>query len=569
MIRILGVCVLLVSFGQVCHPGAQADPIELPAHVHIVSIGIEKYPSGKGLTQTIPFCEADAIVLADSMGAVAKRGLVTVYTSVLLGEHATRNVIRDTMEAVIRRALPEDVLVFYFAGVSLVGRQSRFYLWPSRTHGDMRDSVHRNSAIGDNVRDSILRNECISGDLLKTWFARIAARNQLIILDAGPSSFDAFRSLYEGERSSPGKLSMRNIVLLSSYPYGVEYRQAGHGALTYCLLQGLAGRGCKKGGGALLSAWGLETYASRKCFELGDSLFMETRGASYIEGGDFNLGIAASDTLGLGELRASRSVQNLDQDAHSNPGIPYTKPRNFAVIFATNQYDNYKPLSNPIHDARTLAAELSNNYGFEIDTIMNPPRDTIEQRMDNCRQRTFADGDHLLIFVAGHGAYSDDTKQGFLIARDSKPITQDRFRRTWFKHTDLRDCIEAIKCKHILVILDVCFGGTFDRRIAESKYRSDDEYPEVVDEKYVERKSAYTSRWYLTSGGKEFVPDGRPGHHSPFAFKIIEALRDHVDKKKILTIAGLKSAVEKITPEPCMGEFGSCEPKGDFVFVPK
>jgi hypothetical protein len=77
----------------------------------------------------------------------------------------------------------------------------------------------------------------------------------------------------------------------------------------------------------------------------------------------------------------------------------------------------------------------------------------------------------------------------------------------------------------------------------------------------------HKSRLYLTSGGKEYVPDGRPGSHSPFAGRIIEALRKHAGQGQVLTINQLKSYLERITPVPMAGEFGNHEIGGDFIFV--
>ena len=77
------------------------------------------------------------------------------------------------------------------------------------------------------------------------------------------------------------------------------------------------------------------------------------------------------------------------------------------------------------------------------------------------------------------------------------------------------------------------------------------------------------TRIYLTSGGKEYVPDGRPGAHSPFARKFLDALRHYGGEDKILTFNEILSYVDKVTPEPTHGEFGNNEPGSDFLFISK
>ena len=63
------------------------------------------------------------------------------------------------------------------------------------------------------------------------------------------------------------------------------------------------------------------------------------------------------------------------------------------------------------------------------------------------------------------------------------------------------------------------------------------------------------------------MPDGRPGHHSPFARKFIEGLRTYGGNDGILTYKDIFSNVEMVSPEPRAGEFGDNEPGSDFLFI--
>ena len=85
----------------------------------------------------------------------------------------------------------------------------------------------------------------------------------------------------------------------------------------------------------------------------------------------------------------------------------------------------------------------------------------------------------------------------------------------------------------------------------------------------VKRKLNYLTRLYVTSGGKEYVPDGRAGHHSPFARKFLESLRTYGGSDEILTTKDIFSNLELLTPEPRFGDFGDNEPGSDFIFIYK
>jgi len=116
--------------------------------------------------------------------------------------------------------------------------------------------------------------------------------------------------------------------------------------------------------------------------------------------------------------------------------------------------------------------------------------------------------------------------------------------------------------------MDVCFGGTFDQKIAQ-RGQIQNEYKEITRTEFIQRKLKNKTRLYLTSGGKEYVSDGRPGQHSPFARKFLEALRNYGGNDSILTQSEINNYVDKLTPEPRYGEFGNNEPGSDFIFVAK
>lgn len=237
-----------------------------------------------------------------------------------------------------------------------------------------------------------------------------------------------------------------------------------------------------------------------------------------------------------------------------------------ALVFATNIYDSFSELVNPVLDASTLAEELQSNYYVQTEIIINP---TLKEAIEKIREYAKLDygkNDNLLIFFAGHGIYDEVFKEGYVISRDSK--SDDVAKTSYLSHSNLRTMVNNIPCNHILLVMDVCFGGTFDPIIA-AKGRAADMYSEVTSEEFIQRKKKYKTRLYLTSGGKEYVPDGRPGHHSPFARKFLEALRNYGGQDGILTINEVIQYVEKVEPQPRFGEFGDNEPGSDFILLVK
>lgn len=265
------------------------------------------------------------------------------------------------------------------------------------------------------------------------------------------------------------------------------------------------------------------------------------------------------------EIMQERSESNIKQKQEKVTGEDILGVDR-AIIFATNIYDSFSELVNPVIDATTVSEELQSNYYVNTELIVNP---TLKETIEKIREYAKLDygkNDNLLIFFAGHGIYDEVFKEGYVISRDSK--SDDVAKTSYLSHSNLRTMINNIPCNHILLVMDVCFGGTFDPIIA-SKGRAADMYTEVTNAEFIERKKKYKTRLYLTSGGKEYVPDGRPGHHSPFARKFLEALRNYGGTDGILTVNEIIQYVEKVEPQPRYGEFGDNEPGSDFILLTK
>ncbi len=238
----------------------------------------------------------------------------------------------------------------------------------------------------------------------------------------------------------------------------------------------------------------------------------------------------------------------------------------YAILFTTNDYDNWPDLVNPVNDGRMIADELKKNYGYKVEVVEGGTQSIILKKLREYAERKYKPLDQVFIFFAGHGQFDQTFGEGFVVTKESQ--LNDEAKTTYLSHNRLRSIINNIPCEHILLAMDVCFGGTFDQAIA---HRGLDEevYKEASQAEMVTRKLTYKTRRYLTSGGKEYVPDGRPGMNSPFARKFLEALRSRGGKDMILSVGEIGTYVETLKPQPRAGEFGDNAPGSDFIFVIK
>lgn len=240
--------------------------------------------------------------------------------------------------------------------------------------------------------------------------------------------------------------------------------------------------------------------------------------------------------------------------------------QDYALLFATDEYDHWDNLQNPINDVTTIATDLEAIYGFEIEVVKNATKREVLQKLREYTKKSYLPNDQLFIMFAGHGHFDQLFNQGYLVCKDSKITDEERL--SYISHNNLRGIIDNIPSKHIFLAMDACFGGTFDPFIRTSAHRGGDGmYDELGNEEYINRKLKFRTRKFLTSGGKEYVSDGRPGQHSPFTRKFLEAFRSYGGPDNVLTLSEIKAYVEKIDPEPRFGEFGTDQPGSDFIFV--
>jgi Caspase domain len=235
--------------------------------------------------------------------------------------------------------------------------------------------------------------------------------------------------------------------------------------------------------------------------------------------------------------------------------------KDYAILFATDQYDNWNDLVNPIYDANAIAKELAERYGFEVKVVENANQDKVLTTLREYAQISYKPQDQLMVFFAGHGQFDDVFGEGYVVARDSR--ANDPSKNSYISHNRLRNNINNIPCDHIALVMDVCFGGTFDPVLASSR----NIYDEIDNTEYIAKKLSTKTRKFLTSGSKEYVSDGVRGSHSPFTVRFLEALKSNGGEDRLLTFSEVNLSMQKLKTTPRYGSFGDDEAGSEFLFI--
>ena len=251
----------------------------------------------------------------------------------------------------------------------------------------------------------------------------------------------------------------------------------------------------------------------------------------------------------------------------------------YALLFATNKYEHWRALSTPIADAEAIGAELENRYRFKVDIRKNVTIEDILAALAEYKVKRYAPGDQLLIYFAGHGKFDEVLQDGHIAGTESKSPKDDKNLATLLAFSKLRDNIDIFPCERIMLMLDVCYGGTFDKDLAlgekppEAPSKPRTRGAEPLNLMKLQETLAVKTRWYLSSGGNEDVSDGL-GPHSPFALALLTLLRNGDNGDGVLTVPEIERQLPptleneldkvrsvykgyKIKQSPVSGPFGS------------
>ncbi|MFC0515133.1 tetratricopeptide repeat protein [Mucilaginibacter angelicae] len=234
-----------------------------------------------------------------------------------------------------------------------------------------------------------------------------------------------------------------------------------------------------------------------------------------------------------------------------------TPPKFFAILIAEENYkdQSIKRLYQPVNDALKLKQVLETYYSFSssnIDTIFNRRKEDILSAIAN-RCNTLKETDNLLIFYSGHGTFKKNPRgenRGFLIPSSAE--NANIF--TYINSDDITLALGLGNVKHILIIVDACFGGALFRDLPSDAPR--------------DIKNIYKdpSRRIMSSGNLEPVPD-----KSVFLYYVIKRLKEN--KEEYLTGEGLFHSLIKAVQNGSdnVPQYNSIKNSGDeggdFVFI--
>jgi hypothetical protein len=522
-------------------------------NVYVLSIGVDHYGD---FIPKLSYCVSDAVAFAkkakSDFDSTATKG--ESYTEILLlDEQATKENIYKALRLISEKAKVEDHFLFFHAGVTLeyfVTEET--YLLP---HGDFVQMVKPNKEKEETKQREIMNKYAIPLTELAEYLDKVVCENQLIISESGIGERFAENLLMElfSVRPSLVLLDKRNRVVLTTVSYGyedIEYlgRQGGL-LLTFILNNGYLDEVFSSG---FRYRYGLYTHDLAAAFS---GQYCEM----YFEE-DYRRFMRLAQR-GSGQKYRGASVVNATETKETNG-------KTYGLFIGTNEYKKgtiWEQLQNPINDANAIASVFEKKYGVSVFKVYNKSVDEVSEAMDTILSK-LGENDRLILFVAGHGYYSEKYKDGYMVFKDGDSPDANIRLSSYFAMASLNRLIDGLPTKNVFLIFDVCFGANFDikgKDIARSNY----EHMDIDLQTFDERKKEINSRLFMASGEYE-VPDfwNNSLNHSPFAQKILLALEQ---EEEFITPSKIQGYMEGNATQTVFKSFGSHHPDGDFVLIKK
>jgi WD40 repeat protein len=248
------------------------------AALRLLAVGVSRYKN-PALSLTYPKADADGLVFF--FKATGSRLFREVDITELSDDAATEANIVQALLALRRRALPEDVVIIFFAGHG-GNAGAEWYFIPY----DLSSPENEPELVAHGMSSARLSQELKAFSSLKT----------ILLVDAcyAGSMLTAFRG-YEDRKALAllGRSAGVHIMAASARDqHASEVADLGHGVFSYALLKGLNGDAVLRSAERRVTVLGLMSYIREQLPDLGKKYGIEIQDpVSYSNGMDFPIAV--------------------------------------------------------------------------------------------------------------------------------------------------------------------------------------------------------------------------------------------------------------------------------------
>jgi len=236
-----------------------------------------------------------------------------------------------------------------------------------------------------------------------------------------------------------------------------------------------------------------------------------------------------------------------------------------ALVIGINKYQSASPLGYAVNDAEEIKDILINELGFDSQNVIylideGATKSNILKNYLSLTNENVTVDDRVLIFFAGHGHTKTGLRGevGYLVPYDADMNDMSTFIR-W---DELTRNAELIRAKHVLFIMDACYGGLAVNRDIQAG-----------NSRFLKDMFQRFSRQVITAGKANQVVSDAGGplpNHSVFTGHLIEGIRGKAaNEHGVITASSLMAYVYTKVSNDLNSEqtphYGQFDGDGDFI----
>jgi len=195
----------------------------------------------------------------------------------------------------------------------------------------------------------------------------------------------------------------------------------------------------------------------------------------------------------------------------------------WALIVGINDYEHVRGLNYAVEDALAMKNMLISDFGFKRNNVRvltnsEATGSNIKKELHSL-VKSVGENDRVVFYFAGHGETEtlgiEGGDMGFLIPADGDA---DDLYLTAIPMDELKRISNWSKAKHMLFLVDACYGGLAAMNTRSLSSKSDG---------YLDKITEDISRQIITAGGKEEqVLEKDEWEHSAFTKNLLSGLKE-------------------------------------------
>lgn len=214
-----------------------------------------------------------------------------------------------------------------------------------------------------------------------------------------------------------------------------------------------------------------------------------------------------------------------DNAAKRSKNLPFETSHAFIIGCDNYRSHQANKLKTAVNDAKAVARVLEKDQKFKVYPLLLDATKSEIETLLSYMEEIVGKNDRVFFYFAGHGTATngEDQPEGYII-----PVDAGWNPKSHIPMKSLYDSLHKLKCRHLLLVLDCCFSGSFEWN---TRYREGDTLlPKYIYKERFERFTREKAWQVITSSAyHQQAQDTIDGKHSPFAVALMKGLQGEAD----------------------------------------